>query len=96
MPNPLISPIRQAMASGQFPLAGRLWNGYAAQLTEQLRRGSLTAVALEEARELVEWSRRTVLSMRAQAQGRLSSLHVAGVYDSAPSSASPRIIRTGL
>lgn len=84
------------MASGQFSLAERLWNGYAARLTEELHRGSLTAAALEEARELVEWSRRTVLSMRAQAQGRLGSLHVAEMYDSAPSSASPRIIRTGL
>jgi hypothetical protein len=94
MPNPATDTIRQAMASGQFQLAERLWNAYAAGLTDELGRGSLTKASLEEARELVEWSRLTVLCMRAHAQARLGGLRIAGAYGNAPQMTSPRLIQT--
>lgn len=96
MPNPANDAIRQAMASGQYQLAERLWNTYAARLKEELGRGSLTKAALEEARELVEWSRLVVLCMRARTQARLGGLHIAGAYGSAPQDTSPRLIQRRL
>jgi hypothetical protein len=90
-------PIRQAVASGDFQLAGRLWNGYMARLKEELRRGSLTEAGLQEASELMDWSRLVVLCMRAHIQERVGSLHIAGEYAN-PSAAtpSPRIVQTSL
>jgi len=73
-------PIRRAIASGEIQKATALWNVYAASLEEELRNGSLTARRMEEARELVEWSRITVLCARAHAQGRINSLHIALQY----------------
>ncbi|HUI79181.1 MAG TPA: hypothetical protein VLY24_14750 [Bryobacteraceae bacterium] len=94
MPNPTTEPIRQAVASGEYQLAERLWNGYIAGLKELLRSGTLTKEILEEAGELVEWSRVTVLCMRAHAQGRLGSLHIAEAYHQALPSQAPRLIVT--
>ena len=98
MPDPLIEPIRQAVAGGQFQLAEQLWNGYAAKLKEDLRGGLLTAEALAEAGELVEWSRLHAHCICAHAQARLSSIRIAGAYgDSAQlplPSGSASIIRT--
>jgi hypothetical protein len=94
--NPVNTAIRQAMASGQFQLAERLWSGYAARLKEELRGGALTKASLEEARELVEWSRLVVLCLRARSQARLSSLHIAGAYGSAPQATAPRLIQKRL
>jgi hypothetical protein len=96
MQNPTNDAIRQAMASGQFQVAERLWTSYASRLQEELRRGLLTKASLEEARELVEWSRLTVLCMRAHAQARLGGLHIAGAYSYAPQAKSPRLIQTSL
>ncbi|HEV3329949.1 MAG TPA: hypothetical protein VG096_03140 [Bryobacteraceae bacterium] len=96
IPNPATDPIRQAVASGQFQLAERLWNGYMTRLKEEMRRGSLAAASLEEAHELLEWSRVTVLCMRAHAQSQLGNLHIAGAYVDAPPSVSSRIIQTSL
>jgi len=77
-------------------LAERLWTTYAARLQEELRRGLLTNASLEEARKLVEWSRLTVLCMRAHAQARLGGLRIAGAYGNVPQESSPRIFRTSL
>jgi len=86
--------IRQAMATGQYELAERLWNGYMARLQEELQRGSLTQASLDDAREILEWSRLTMACARARAQSRLGSLHIAGAYDYAPPAPSPRIIQS--
>jgi len=86
--------IRQAMASGQFQLAERLWNGYMTRLKEELRRGSLTQDAVDEAGELLRWSRTTVLCIRAHAQARLGSLRIAGAYGNAPQTPAPRLIQS--
>ena len=96
MQNPGNDAILQAVASGQFQLAERLWNGYMVRLKEELRRGSLTEAHLEEARELVEWSRLVALCARAHAQERLGGLHIAGAYTNAPPAPSPCIIQTSL
>jgi hypothetical protein len=91
--NSYAAPICQALVSGEFPLVERLWNAYMARLKEDLRRGSLTAATLAEAGELVEWSRTTVLCMRAHAQQRLGSLHIAGAYRTAPQTPAPPLIQ---
>jgi hypothetical protein len=95
-PNPDQDAIRQAVASEQFQLAERLWTGYMSRLKEDLRRGSLTQASLEEARDLLEWSRLTVLCMRAHVQARLGTLHIAGAYGDAPQAPSPRLFQTNL
>ncbi len=97
MQNPSNDRIRQAVASGQFELAERLWSSYMAGFEEELRCGSLTEACLQEARELTEWSRLVVLCMRAHIQERLGSLHIAGEYTNAPpATQSPRIVQTSL
>jgi hypothetical protein len=94
MQNPDHDTIRQAMASGQYQLAERLWNGYMVRLKEDLRRGSLTQNTLDEARELLEWSRVSVRCMCAHAQARLGVLHIAAAYGDAPPPSSPRLIQS--
>jgi len=98
MPDPLIEPIRQAVAGGQFQLAERLWNRYAGKLKEDFRAGLLTAEALAEAGELVAWSRLHARRLCAHAQARLSSIRIAGAYGDAaqlpPSSGLASILRT--
>jgi hypothetical protein len=96
MPTPTTDAIRQAVASGEFPLAERLWSNYMLRLMEELRRGALTEGHLREARELVDWSRLVVLCMRTRAQARLGSLHIAGAYGSAPPPNSPRVFQRRL
>jgi hypothetical protein len=87
-----IESIRRAISSGEIQKAAALWDGYAASLEEELRNGSFTAGRLEEARELVEWSRITVLCARAHAQGRLNSMHAAHQYGSS-NPGGPALIR---
>jgi len=94
--NPEREAIRQAIASRQFPLAERLWTAYMTRLREQLKNGQLTEAHLREARELLNWSREVVLCMRAHAQSRLGSLHIAQAYDSLPPAHSPRLLQRNL
>ena len=72
--------IRRAVASGDFLRATGLWNEYASLLQGEISRGVCTRARMEEARELVEWSRRTVALARAHAQSRLDALRVAEQY----------------
>lgn len=72
--------IRDAIASVEYHKALRLWNGYAAQLRAEIRKGTLSMDALAEARELVAWSRNVLNCARAHALDRLSTLHAAGAY----------------
>ena len=90
------APIREAVASGEFQRAECLWKEYVSGLREELERGALTEAALEEMRELVEWSRVTLLCSRAHAQGRLGGLHIAGAYRNAPESCLPRLVHARL
>ena len=74
--------IRDAIDSGEYQKALRLWNGYAAQVRAEIRKGTLSMDALAEARELVAWSRTVLNCARAHALDRLNTLHAAGAYGS--------------
>jgi hypothetical protein len=87
--------IRRAVARGEFLRVVTLWNEYAGRLQGEISRGDCTPARMEEARELVEWSRRTVALARAHAQPRLDALRVAEQYlQRAPRSAA--LLRTSL
>ncbi|MGA3020205.1 MAG: hypothetical protein ABSF62_24050 [Bryobacteraceae bacterium] len=87
--------IRRAVASGDFPRVTVLWNEYASLLQGEISRGACTRARMAEARELLEWSRRTVALARAHAQSRLDALRVAEQYlQKAPRSAA--LLRTCL
>jgi hypothetical protein len=73
--------IRQAVTTGEFARAQRLWNECAARLNQELSNRSLSEARLSQIRELVEWSRMVVLSERARLRDQLNSLHVAGEYE---------------
>jgi hypothetical protein len=90
-----IGAIRRAVACGDFPRATGLWNEYANQLHGEICRGVCTRAHMEEARELLEWSCRTVALARTHAQSRLDALRVAEQYlQRAPRS--PALLRTCL
>lgn len=90
-----IEAIRRAVASGDFLRATSLWNEYANLLHREICRGACTQARMEEAHELLEWSRRTVALARTHAQSRLDALRVANQYlQSAPRS--PALLRTCL
>ena len=72
--------MREAIASGDYGMASRLWNHYAGALRDKLQAGALAAEDMAEARGLFERSRAALLRDRAQLLDRLNSLHVAGAY----------------
>jgi hypothetical protein len=75
-----VDAIRRAVASGEYLRATRLWNEYASLLHDEITRGACTLADMAEARELVEWSRRTITLARAHAQSRLDALRAAEQY----------------
>ena len=75
-----VEAIRRAVASGEFLRATSLWNQYASLLRGEIMRGACTRADMAEARELVEWSRRTVHLAQGHAQCRLNALRVAEQY----------------
>jgi hypothetical protein len=86
--------IRNAIASGEFPRAERLWGKYMAGLREQLHRGTLSSAQFKEAGELLEWVRLVVNCRRAHIQNQLASLQAAGAYLTDPrSAASAQIVQ---
>ncbi len=76
--------LRNAVASGEFQGALRLWEEYAGTLAEMARRGTLTEAALQEAAQLVEWARTVALMARAHGLDQLArqrdACRVAQVY----------------
>ena len=87
--------LRRAMASGDYQCVLRLWDEYAAGIRQEISRGTCTAARMAEAREFLDWARRVVLCVRAQAQNRLNAIHVAKQYGTAPSGP-PSFLRTSL
>ena len=92
----MIDSIEQAVVSGDYPRAERLWNAYIDTLQQDLHRGLLTAASLEQARELMEWSRITVDCARAHTRARLGGLRIAGAYCNAIPPHSPQIVHARL
>jgi hypothetical protein len=76
--------IRQAIACREYERAKRLWTEYMDGLRGELRRGALTQAQMDEAGELLEWARVTMLCQRAHMQQRLRGLQVAGIYGRPP------------
>ena len=69
--------IRNAIASGEFSRALRLWEEYAATLAEMARRGSLTENSLQEAGHLVQLARTSALMARAHGLDALANRRAA-------------------
>ncbi len=80
--------IRCAVSAGDFGKASELWESYAAQVADAIRRGTCSAADLAQMRALVEWTRGMVICSRAQAQhrmrNRITKLHAASVYRRSP------------
>ena len=80
--------IRQAVASGDFLRATNLWNDYATALLHAISSGVCTQADMDEARELLKWSRETISLARTHTQCRLDGLHAVEQYlQTAPQSA---------
>lgn len=82
-------PIRRAVASGDFVRAGQLWSAYSRAILAEIERGACTEARMADARELVEWSRRSILCARAHAQEQLNALRAAGQYELRPQPPGP-------
>jgi len=76
----LAGKIREAVSSGDFPEAQRLWREYGQRFREDLRRGALPHSRLTEARELAQWTKTMALCARAFARDRLQRTVVAQQY----------------
>jgi hypothetical protein len=76
--------IRRAVSAGEFGKASELWESYAAQVADEIRRGACSQPCLAQIRALIEWTRCAVTCARAHAQRRihqqLTKLHAAAVY----------------
>ena len=85
---------RDAIASGEYSKARKLWTEYMAHLRAELRRGALTPEQFGRAGKLLEWARVTVLCARAHMQLRLENLRVAASYGAnSPAAPVSRIFR---
>lgn len=89
-------PLRQAVASGEFPRALVLWNQYVVRFAEALRQGEVTLGQWREVGEFVPWARRVALCARAYAHDQLNSLHVAARYGEPAPPPSPHIVQARL
>jgi len=72
--------IREAIACEDYGTALREWNGYAARLGDDFRRGLVSAERMAEVREVFEWSRNTLLCARAHDLARLNAMRAAAAY----------------
>jgi hypothetical protein len=87
--------IRNAFASEEFETARRLWEEYAADIEKLIAAGRGSDQVLAEARGLIEWARRSVLSFQAHCSARLASARVAEIYTQIPDSFA-HLLRTRL
>jgi len=91
MDDSLISGIRGAVAAGQFAKARKLWESYAARLSDDLRFGRMTASRMAEMQALAEWCRLATLAERAHTQDRLNALLASRNYAPQPAARPSRI-----
>jgi hypothetical protein len=75
---------RRAIVCREYAKARKLWADYIGGLRGQCERGALTQAHMDEARELLEWARVTMLCQRAHVRQRLRGLLVAGIYSQPP------------
>jgi hypothetical protein len=76
--------IRRAVAAGDWPAVLRLWEPYAADILDEIRRGTCTHARMAEAGELLNWAKRVAWCARAHAQNRLDTIHAARQYGPEP------------
>ena len=76
--------IRQAVSSGEFETANRLWEEFGQSYRERAAQGQATAEELASALELCRWSEVTVKCLRAHVERRFSescaAASAAGAY----------------
>lgn len=82
--------VRDAVASGDYQLAIKMWEQYAAAIAAV----KPTRESLAEAAELIEWARPLLDAARSDAGERLRALHVAGVYGNRGASRRQPHVRT--
>jgi hypothetical protein len=90
-----VSRIRTAIASEDYRDALELWNGYARELADRIRQGTLPESAMVESGDLLAWSRTVLRCALAHAFDQLNALHAVEVYG-AQVNLEPRLIRTSL
>ncbi|MBZ5580164.1 MAG: hypothetical protein LAP40_26695 [Acidobacteriia bacterium] len=83
--------IREAIGREEYRKALAQWNDYAKHLRQAIEAGMLSAGQREEARALMEWSRRTLLGARAHLRARYHELEVAAAYKGHPAAQSGHI-----
>jgi hypothetical protein len=90
-----VSHIRTAIASEDYRDALELWNGYAGELADRIRQGTLPESSVIEAGDLLAWSRTVLRCALAHAFDQLNALHAVEVY-AAQVKREPRLIQTSL
>ena len=90
-----IDAVRQAVAAEDWRGASLSWNDYAAALQRSILNGTCNAERMTEARQLLDWTKRSVLCLRAQTQDQLNGLHAVRQYSPSEDSA-PRLFLTVL
>jgi hypothetical protein len=93
MTSETVSRIRTAIASEDYRDALELWNGYAGELADRIRQGTLSENAMVESGDLLAWSRTVLRCALAHAFDQLNALHAAEVYG-ARVKREPHLIRT--
>ncbi|MBV8729633.1 MAG: hypothetical protein JO336_07475 [Acidobacteriia bacterium] len=88
--------IREAISSGEYRKAQRLWSEYVDGLRAQLRAGTLGQRELERAGELLEWARLAVRCAQSHMRERLDNFEVAGAYREPRPRPMPRLLQTSL
>jgi hypothetical protein len=84
-PVQLESDVREAVASGDYDSARRLWEGYAAGLRASIANDPAASASLERLRALIEWTRQTSAAERARMQDELANLGLCLRYADPPS-----------
>jgi hypothetical protein len=77
-----ISEIRAAIASEDYVLALRLWNGYTSEVRDSIERRAFSEEDFANFRGLAEWGRTALQCSRAHLLDQLNSRYVAGIYAS--------------
>ena len=66
--------IRQRVAANDFVGAARLYEDHVLVIRAALTAGEIDPAAIEECRELLEWSRKMAIAFRAQTMDRLQEI----------------------
>ncbi len=96
LPDLSLSPMRDAITSGELPEALVLWNAYVPRFADAMQLGQVTLGQWRELGEFVAWARLAALTERAFAQDQLQSLHVTATYGDPAPPARPNLLQARL